>query len=272
MIYAPTIERAQAANQLIEAATCLCDGVFSSDVNDLFVKPADKSEVNRFIEDYFGLPEKLAPLTLCRGQYDNLIYCKVAAKASFRRKFTIALHKFFISSVLHSNHSVDLKPSEPNIAPSMFESDYLRYAYSILVSYSIVEELGLGVKASEKNPSHINGEWNPAVREDLETRLSTAGIDISQPILWSIRGGRTTLERKRKLKIKNKAKWAYGSVRDCEVNIIDAINDTNWVRSKIAAHNILENYKSARNLSVYDVNNAQNLAQRLILGSMGFCK
>ena len=57
-----------------------------------------------------------------------------------------------------------------------------------------------------------------------------------------------------------------------EVNIIDAINDTNWVRSKIAAHNILENYKSARNLSVYDVNNAQNLAQRLILGSMGFCK
>ena len=64
-----------------------------------------------------------------------------------------------------------------------------------------------------------------------------------------------------------KAPWAYGNVRDCEILLIDAINYVSWLRSKIASHKVDRDIKL---LSVYDVDNAQHLARRLILESLGF--
>jgi hypothetical protein len=271
MIYARTFQQALAANQLIEAADCLVNGVANSDdINNLIVYAVENEGENQRIADYFGLITPGYNSVIFQQKPDTFLTCKITARASFRRKFIIALHKYFISCNLHCNHGIDLDPTHApyHIPLPVLTSDHLRYAYAIMISYSIIEELQLEVRASSNKPTYLpNGDWNPKVRTDLEARLTNAGIDISETVLWNVRGGVTTLEKRRRPKAVCKAEWAYGDVRDCEVNIIDAISDLSWMRSKITAHKVDADIKK---LSVYDVNNAQHLARRLILESLEF--
>ena len=57
------------------------------------------------------------------------------------------------------------------------------------------------------------------------------------------------------------------AVIDNMLGIVDAIYHLSWQRSKVASHKV-NNY--TKSLSVYDVNNAQHLARRLLLESLGF--
>lgn len=123
-------------------------------------------------------------------------------------------------------------------------------------------ELGLEVRASRQNPSTINGEWNPVVKADLEARLRDSGCDLSESFLMLVRGSKTVLERERPHRSPLRAPWAWYAVRDCEVNLLDAIAHISWMRSHVAAHRLKP--KFARALSVYDVSNAQGLAARLL--------
>lgn len=271
MISTESFIRAQFANQLIAAADCLLDGVPNfDDINNLIVYAVDDDDENQRIAEAFGLPHPGFSPTRFLSKPGIPLACKIAAKASFRRKHVIALNKFFISSNLHATHWIDLDPGHsPNIPLSPFPQDHLKFAYAIMIAYSIVEELQLEIRANQQNPTFINGRWNPTVKDDLERRLTEAGIDINQPISWNVRGAKKTLERRRPPKAIAKAKWAYGLVRDCDIMLIDAISDLSWIRSKITAHKVDEDIKK---LSVYDVANAQQLARRLILESLGIWK
>ena len=51
------------------------------------------------------------------------------------------------------------------------------------------------------------------------------------------------------------------------MNLVDAIGDLRWLRSGVAAHSVSD---LVSRLSVHDVANAQTLAKRAILASMGF--
>lgn len=99
----------------------------------------------------------------------------------------------------------------------------------------------------------------------FEGRLNAVGLNLHQPAIWFLRGGRTSLERRRKTQAIGKAKWAYGAVRDEEVAIVDAIADLRWLRSGVAAHDVKD---LARLLSVFDVANAQWLARRCLLACL----
>jgi len=272
MIFAQTFQIAQSVMHLIQAADCLIDTVANSDDIDFcIVNAVNDEEENRKIRDHFGLFFQDIGQTRCFQKPGSILALKITGKASFRTKYIIGLHKYFISCGLHSTHWVYLDPGHSaNIPLSQFTHDHLRYAYAIMIAYSIIEELQLEIRASSKKPSHFSdGTWNPKVKCDLERRLTAAHIDLSEPVPWNVRGGITTLEKRRKPNAIGKAEWAHGAVRDCEVNIIDAINDLSWLRSKITAHKV---DKDIRKLSIYDVANAQHLARRLLLATMGFWK
>jgi hypothetical protein len=194
--------------------------------------------------------------------------CMIAAKASYRRAY--ALTKFGFASGLHSVARVDIDPScaTEHLGVSPFASSHVRYAYSIIASYSVIEEIGLEVRASSSRPSMINGEWNPVVREDLEQRLRRSGVNINETFPWDLRGKPTRIEKRKRLPSKGKCSWAKGPyVRDCELEIIDAINIASFLRSGISSHRM---NRLASSLTSYDVENVRMLARRLLLSRLGF--
>jgi len=160
---------------------------------------------------------------------------------------------------------MDLDPTS-SCRKSRHPGEQVCYVNAIALAYAVLEELGLEVRASRENPSTIKGEWNPVVKADLEGRLRDAGCDLSESFLMLVRGSKTVLERERPHPSPLRAPWAWYSVRDCEVNLLDAIAHISWMRSHVAAHRLKPEF--ARALSVYDVANAQGLSERLLLDSL----
>ena len=194
--------------------------------------------------------------------------CAVAAKASRRRQWFYSVAKYSFSLSLYSAFNVDMEPwSAPHLAVSTFPSDHVLFSHAIISAYSIVEDLKLSVQASSKNPSRIDREWNPQVKNDLEDRLIKAEVDLDETIVWITRGPKRKIEKKRQLPYGTKAPWSAWIVRDSEIPIIDAIAYAEWLRSRVASHGV-NSLTSA--LSPYDVANVQHLARRLLLNSLGF--
>ena len=194
--------------------------------------------------------------------------CAIAAKASKKRKWVYAIMKYNFSISLHSQHFVDLEPfRSPHLGVSSFPIDHVTFSYAITAAYSGLEDIGLELRASRDKPSRFQGKWNPIVKDDLESRLLKAGINIDDSILWTVRGPIRKIERKREIPVLCKAPWAIGPVRDCEVEVTDAIAYADWLRDWVASHSVKN---LTRILTPYDVVNVQHLARRLLLESLGF--
>ena len=193
--------------------------------------------------------------------------CFVAARASRKRDFTYALVALAFSQTVAAVHFMDLEPHRSPYWPvSTSPIEHVRFGYAIIAAYAAIEQLGLEVRASSSRPSFVNGAWNPVVREDLERRLVAAGVDLTETALWDVRGPLRRIERIRRPRARARANWAWGPVRDIEVDLVDAIADASWLRSKVSAHRLDELTTS---LAIYDVANCQYLARRLLLTSLG---
>lgn len=199
---------------------------------------------------------------------DISLACAVAAKASRRTRFVYAIAKYSFSLTQQFTHVVDLEPFRSRHLPvSRFPSDHVRFAQAVVAAYSAIEEVGLEIRASSKNPSKINGKWNPTVCAELESRLRDAGVDPSETLLWTRRGPPKRTELQGPHAATLPARWAGGLVRDVEMPLIDAIAQASWLRSKAAAHKA---NRISASLSPYDVANVQHLARLLLLRSVGF--
>lgn len=264
LIEAPSRDRAQYASDLICAALCLKQGEYSIRTK---VSPLDGK-----IDD--SLMNGLDPILYTEGPVSTsnvTLACIIAAKISYRKKYQYACFKHFLSHEVFSTSIRSLDPSHWWSSKYVFNSAefHVHAAYAIVSAYSVLEELGLEIRASQNKPSKINGEWNPDVKNELERRLSNAGVNLSDTILWTMRDTPTKIERFRKPRISTKAPWTYFKVRDSEIEIIDAIDYVSWLRSKISAHRLSE---LSGSLSYYDVVNVQHLARRLMLEHLGFWK
>jgi len=194
--------------------------------------------------------------------------CRMAAKASRRRNWVYALAHYKFSVSVYGTHAVDMEPHFSQHLPiSVFPDDHVMFSHAILSAYCAIENLGLELRASQTQPSMIAGKWNPRVRKRLEDRLTKAGVDLNEPILWILRGAKRRTERKKEMPALSKARWAGGPVRDSEVRIVDAIAYASWLRSHVASHKVKDLTKS---LSPYDVENVQHLARRLLLEVLGY--
>jgi hypothetical protein len=261
VLVARSLETAQRTLNLIHSCHSLVQGA-----PDLFTvqplafngsQPGDLSKEERTAVERYMYSASNFPLA-----------CAVAAKASRRRSTVYAVAKYAFSLATFSIQSVDLEPwHAPHLAISSFPDDHVMFAHAIIAAYSVVEDLGLNLRASAKNPSRIDGEWNPAVRSDLEARLRASDVVLDKKLLWTVRGPRRRIEKKRPLPDGEAAPWAGQLVRDSDIPIVDAIAYAEWLRSAVAAHGVKDLTPS---LSPYDVINVQHVARRLLLETLGF--
>jgi hypothetical protein len=189
---------------------------------------------------------------------------QIAVKSSFRKRHYYSLLKYQLACDLHSNDIFDLYYKQ-HVPLSRFPLDHIRPGYAIVVFYSVIEELGLEIRASKNKPSKIKGKWNKVVREDLENRLIQNKIDINESFLWILRSSPTKIERYNKPPIGIKLDFSKYEKRDAEIKIIDAIALVSWIRSKIVSHRLNE---ATFSLSIYDVANANILSRYLLMNAM----
>lgn len=263
IIHAVSRERAQYVADTIYASQCLMRGELPF-FGQTVVIPLDPDSTEQGDRQY---QEMAGPDYV---QMSGLpLACLIAVKASYRKAYQYALFKYLLSHQIFSTSDIDLDPCHWWPTRFVFDSTehHVRCAYAIVLAYSVLEELSLELRASQKNPSTIGGKWNPKVKHELETRLKKAGIDLSETILWTLRDTPTQIERTKPPRIQSRAEWAGLKVRDSEVVLVDAIAYTSWLRSIVSAHKLRE---LAGSLSYYDVTNAQHLARRLLLERLGF--
>jgi hypothetical protein len=196
--------------------------------------------------------------------------CELANRASRKRSSSYALHKLALSYQSSSPHMMDLHPGQ---SPRRFgvQTDPIYHVYlanAVTLAYSAVEELGLEIRANPKNPSKMpDGTWNLVVKADLEKRLQKSGIDTADTHIWTLRGPKTRIEKKRPPPSAGKPSWSRGNVRDVNVRLIDALALASWLRSGTTTHRFSD---TARSLTVYDAHNVQSLARHLIMEKFGF--
>jgi hypothetical protein len=217
-----------------------------------------------------GTPHEPAETPAFNSSPNIPLACLIAARVSRKLRFVYALARLAISMEIMSVPTIELDPTHsPNIPKSVFPEAHIRMTTAITSAYSCIEELGLEIRASQKNPSRINGAWNPVVKNELEQRLRQAGVNLAEEFYWNLRGKRTRIEIRRQPEITKRAPWAAYEVRDGQIHITDAIAYASFLRSQIAAHSH-EDKRFLRVLSVYEVSNTQFLARRLLLESLGF--
>jgi hypothetical protein len=186
----------------------------------------------------------------------------IAAMASFHLNLQRAILKYKLACGIHSNAMMQLDPNNKYTrVDEAFDDDKLRFGYTILILYSVIEELGLEIRASNKNPSVIDGEWNPIVLDDLVERLGKIGVKKDEKISWNRRYKPTRIEGGKQVEIFAKLPWSFGPIRDGLIPVYDAIAIMSWIRSRVVAHRISDIYRS---LSVYDVANANNLVRHVL--------
>jgi hypothetical protein len=256
IVYAKSPDRAQYVSNLILASYCL----YTSELllsETLQVISDSQKETYIVPRSYVGV--------------SNLpISCHIAAKASHRVIHQYAIFKYQLSSFSVPLGILELDPSGdwiPGKRVSDLPENHVLYSNSIVLSYSVIEELSLEIRASTNNPAFISGLWNPKVREDLITRLAMSKINLSEPVFWHLRDTPAMIERTRKPTTIRKTEWARFKVRDSYIEIPDAIAYASWLRSSVSSHRLS---RLSRSLTIYDVANVQNLARRLLLEVLGF--
>lgn len=187
--------------------------------------------------------------------------CKMLKNAVNTDILKIAILKFNVSHEIFYLYPMDLEPFNDTYNYQYLLSRQIKMGYSIIVSYSILEELNLHVKASKDRPSSIDGKWNTDVTSDLENRLSEKGIFATKKIPWLSRSTRNR-PFKKEISSCELCEWSDGKdIRDFEIGIIEAILEISYIRSQIASHS---NGEKVTELCLYDVENANMLVRSIL--------
>ena len=263
VVRARTEDRAQYVVDLILAAYCLYSGNILT-FDRLPVFPRRATTIKEMEE------QLLAGGGHSMGVYRLPVSCLIAARASRKSVYQYALFKYLLScrTVPLDPRSLDPQGDwEPGRLVSALPDEHVFNANAITLAYSVLEELSFDIRASSKAPSKIDNDWNPPVKEDLQKRLTDAGISLSEPVLWHLRETPTKIERVRRPPGSAKCEWAGYRVRDEYLDIIEAIWYASWLRSTVSAHRASA---LTRCLTVCDVANVQHLSRRLLLEALGF--
>jgi hypothetical protein len=201
---------------------------------------------------------------------ENVLFgCVIACRAWNHEEVIYSLEKYRLS--LHLDYFTPLS-GHPRYG-QMFENasdDYrvhVQSAHAALAAYSIVEELGVDIRSSSKNPRFLHGDWNPVVKADVVARLMNIGVCEDEFMLWSLRGDATPLEEQIQPTLGVESEYCeYAEVRDRELKVYEAIHYASFIRNYFVAHKFREVTKY---ITPYDVHNVQSLARLLLLCRLG---
>lgn len=199
--------------------------------------------------------------------------CKLLEKIIHDKECCYALEKYKLSLELHSfsPHSADPIYGQVFDHYDFKKQTHTRSAFAIISAFSVIEELGLEIRSSAKNPRFLNpdkGEWNPKVLDNVQSRLSNIGIDKISTFNWIFRGEQTKVEKDFKPYFGYDSEWTEyrDNVRDKTLTFAEAIHNASYLRNFIASHKFNE---LTEFISPYDVFNLQCLARKLILERLG---
>jgi hypothetical protein len=175
-----------------------------------------------------------------------------------------AIFKYDMARDLVDINTLSLSPKNDWYERIYYHSDQLKFGYSIIACYSILEELNLEIKASMNNPSTKKDGtiWNEFVLEDLKKRLESSNVTSNTTIPWLVR-----YDFKRPFKsVVNSSRlceWSDGDkFRDFYIFICDAILELSYIRDCIASHGVRERVYE---LTIYDAENAYALLRKVLL-------
>ena len=158
-------------------------------------------------------------------------------------------------------------PLEDPFVNEYLLTERIRIANVIVNCYAVLEELHMQIIADTKNPSVINGKWNPLVKEELCSRLARKSIDSQKSIPWLSRNGVIRPFRASAVEADALCEWSDGqAICDFKINICDAILELSYMRSQLASHKY---GNKVFKLSVYDADNAFFLARYLLAKHLG---
>lgn len=215
------------------------------------------------------------PLENFKGSciYEQMfLACLVAAKSWKRKELIYSIEKYRFSLQLDSitPHSASPRYGQVFSIEDRGYSYHVNSAYAFLSAYSIIEELGLEIRSSNKKHRFIENEWNPGVKEDIIHRLSEVGINEFETIDWVIRGTPSELYNEIKPKLGIDSDWNDKEIiHDRKMKIYDAIHYSSYIRNFFIGHRF---DKIVLHINPYDVHNIQRLARRLILGKLRLWK
>jgi hypothetical protein len=266
ILHANTLSAASNAFNLIGAALTARHGELVAETA-LFPFPEDESTRHVVVQKYGAFAYEESG-NGC-GQIPESI--RIAAKASHSIDAQYALLKYRMGCSTYSLPTVETDPhyATEHLGILPFRESHVVLASAIITYYSVIEQLGLEVRATGKRPSRLpNGEWNPPVLEDLTKRLTAAGVLLKSPSVWIQRGTPTKVGAKALgTASSTKTPWTRGPyVRDKFVDVRDAILAASNLRSKVSSHRL---DKKAASLTPYDVENVRELARRLLLTRLG---
>lgn len=178
----------------------------------------------------------------------------IAARCSRSHRLIYSLMRLWVSYRIVGPHWSVFEPGSPTTPTVVrFAAQHVLFAQAIVAAYGAIEELAL---IPPEREWFRDKTWIPKVREKFETQLSEAGIDADDPFLWTVRGTRTRLEKKRPIgaQVGPRPSWARGPVRDRHVALVDAISRARWLRSGVSAHST-GGEKRVRSLTLVDVHN-----------------
>lgn len=205
---------------------------------------------------------------MCKNEWffgdDSLVSASQIAQLSYKEPTKEnAIFKYDLARELVNLNPLSLHPYNDYVPRTFFRSEQVKFAYTIIASYAVIEELQVQIKASEDKPSTINGEWNPLVLDSLQERLVAKGVNGNDKIPWFVR---RDMVRPFKVKIQEPrelCEWSDGNqVKDFMMPICDAILELSYIRSKIASHGV---HKRIYDLTIYDVENAYSLTRIILL-------
>ncbi len=264
LIYAPSRDSAQRAANLLFAAMLLIEAQ-SLILETVIALPEDKAELAKL--NRLEVPRVIGNLS----QPNVATAAALAAKLSHKKSWRYAAMKHWISHRICSVPWIETHPRHGRaFGVEADPGNHVIFAHAIIAAYSILEELGFEVRASQTRPSTIDGRWNQVVLQDLEDRLRRGGIDLADDHVWLARGTPTRVERGGRAPAGRKASWSAGRIRDRHVAIVDAIQGASWLRSRVSSHRLSDRRQRAAALTVYDVVNVQLLGRRLLLETTGF--
>lgn len=199
--------------------------------------------------------------------------CQVLERVYNNDTYSYALEKLKVSLSLNSFNPISADPIYGQVHQhySVERQIHTHSAFAIIASFSVIEELGLEVRSSSKNPRFIDnetGEWNPKVLSNINKRLEKIGIEKTDTFDWIYRGQQTEVEKDFKPYFGIDSKWtSYGEIiRDKTLTFPEAIHNASYLRNFIASHKFKDLTKY---ISPYDVHNVQILSRKLIIQCLG---
>lgn len=194
--------------------------------------------------------------------------CQLLQKVYGNQSLENAVCKYYVAHDIYHLHPMALHPMEDPFVSEYLLSERIRIANVIVDCYAVLEELNMQIKAGKDNPSVIDGQWNPNVKQELFARLQKKNIDPHKCIPWLSRNGVIRPFKVGVVKVDELCEWSDGeSICDFKISICDAILELSYMRSQLSSHNLGE---KVLKLSVYDANNAFWLARYLMAKYFGW--